>query len=216
MAKDAGFLKYLDIPFSYALIALFFSVDWAQPQSITTMIFFTSVLASALEIIDPVVRVLKQYTFFKFRTRQLFTTKTARKFELLPITKKAVEIEALSKSKNKITGMIYFIIISLISYYRITSEQDLLNYQVNPMWANVLLVVVIAVAYLTIQEWTRFPKKVYIVDVLLLKIEGIIQEGNSFLHMQSAINEDDWVTARYYARKGFLDKDFAPDPEPIY
>lgn len=83
------------------------------------------------------------------------------------------------------------------------------------MWANVLLAIVIIITILTLQEWWRFPKKVYIVDVLLLKIEGIIQEGNSFLHMQSAINDDDWVTARYYARRGFLDKDFSPYPEPI-
>lgn len=117
MAKDAGFLKYLDIPFSYALVALFFSVDWTQPQSITTMLFFTSILASALEIIDPVVRVLKLYTFFKFRNKQITTTKgESKQFALLPITTKAVEIEALSKSKNRITGMVYFIIISLISY----------------------------------------------------------------------------------------------------
>jgi hypothetical protein len=68
---------------------------------------------------------------------------------------------------------------------------------------------------LLIIELLNFPKKVYLVIIYLLKIEGIIAEGNSFSGLEKTINENDWITARYFGRRSFLDRDFSPEPNDL-
>lgn len=218
MPKDAGVLKYLDIPFSFAIFTLLFDIDWTNLKNVTSIILLASIIASTLELLDPVAFVIKQFTISSFRERTINVPSQPAGIPripmyLHPIAPKATNVEALARTRNKITGTFYFLIILILSYFKIDTEllgSFIIAFRITIIIAFLLVLI------LFIIEIFNFPRTVYLVIIYLLKIEGNIPDSQgTFSGIEKAIDNDDWITARYWCRKSAMDGDFSPEPREL-
>ena len=215
--EDAGFLKYVDIPFAFSLITLIIlpNLDTNTPSKIALVTFLFGIIASSLEIIDPVEWGLKRYTkcVFKKKNRKIrLQTVGKEEIELDEYIRASLQSKALSKPKNRITGMFYLMVISVFTIIRLI-QYPLLNIQIWDLSLyGVLVSLLLLVIWFTYREIRNFPRHVDSLNVYYMMVRGIIPEVEYFNEYRSAIEQGDWATARVHFSRG-IGNQFTPEPE---
>jgi hypothetical protein len=215
--EDAGFLKYVDIPFAFSITTyvLFPYLEENPISTITYITFIAGILASVLELVDPVARLLRRYTLNQFKGRKIITNPKGEKkeLELNPFLIASLTSKAISKPQNRITGMFYLLFVILFSIYRVYVNRIFNVFIYDYSLIILLSISFILIVILTYKEIFRFPRKVDTLNVYYMKIRKLIAEGPSLGNMRAAIEQGDWVTARVWFARSIDDKDFVAIPE---
>lgn len=201
--EDTGFLKYVDIPFAFSLMALIFlpQIETDSISAVTYIMFLGGIAASGLELLDLIGRGLAYYTryIFKIKNRKIHSANTpeVKEIKLNDYLVSSLQSIALSKPKNRITGMCYFIIILSFTIYNLIFYKPLFN---NIEKDNMLLIflgmLLLGVIYVTNKELVRFPRLVDTMNIYLMKYRGVIGAGGYFDDFKNAVEQGDWVKAR--------------------
>ena len=212
---ESVFLKYVDVPFAISVTA-FLVLPQIVLDPISALTYFTIItgtLASVLELADPVGRFLSWYTYSQFKDRKYYPKERTdgESIDIKYYIMSALTSGILQKPKDRITGMLYLIIIMLLNMYKLVSDGIMGgNYDIALFIG--LLISTIVVLIKIMKETYRYPRQVDTVVLYYLKIRKLISQGDAFEKMQAALENGDWVTARVWFSRSIDDKDFTPVP----
>ncbi len=233
MTIGTRILIFNNIPFAYALIGIIvlFQDFTTFEVKLTAIVFFGGLLSAVLIIIEPVERLVGFFIIRHFRKQSVtnlpgITLKTRggvikiigpnTVFGLKPITSQIWKSKVVSYLKNRITSLVYTLIFfSVVAYYLFSENAIILNYfKIGEFEVKILAGLIIVVLFLIIlvlaRELRCLPIHVRVADIYLMKVEGTLPAGNNFKNLETAIQLNDWVTARYWARRSHLEGDFNP------
>lgn len=207
MAKEGLFLKYVDVPFSFSLVTLVMTrllgIDLLDAVPYIT--FLGGMFASALELADPIGRIMKLYSEREFRNEVMRDYRLEKWFLVSDRISQSFKAASIQKPKDRITGIVYFIILNCLTLVSLKYSEEMLVQQYFIVLLSLILVIVVGSIVILLTEIRQFPRKAYNVSIQSAVILNYIQGGNWFGPLEQALGEGDWVLANHWVARGISD-----------
>lgn len=221
MEIKESFLQYVDFPFSYAItgLMLFPNANELIMENIVVVSFIAGIIGSSLEVIDPIKRIIvnnigKEFFYeFEFEEKNNLDTKKKQLYDIGFMFKNAVDIKQLTNVFNKITGMVYLVILLLFSPNRINSLFIKIGISNSIILSFFPYLLVPFVLKYTLLEYKDLTRKIMIVCFYLT---GISKDAIDYYHeIEKSLENNDWSRAWSYLGREYPNGRLEFDPEEM-
>ena len=216
--KETYLLKYTDIPFSFAIISIITGISWNDLSSISTLLLFGGMLSTLLEVLDIPKFLFWLYvsklTYIKSAVMDVDLDNSAdqikaaamiydyprNKIKVIDCARKAYNLEPLLKTKEKLVGMLYLMIllvaIGIFGKNACNILISKLNFQIYPIFLQLFMgVLIIPVVIKFIFGLRRLPGRVFLLCLYILKEQGVLSLA-IIPDYEPALMADDWTVAQ--------------------